>query len=68
MAALSLSLPTVHAQETASDASAVPPAKLTAATISYQKFTSQDALGKYLTQQYHIRTPQELSSCEVCHR
>jgi hypothetical protein len=25
-------------------------------------------LGKYLTQEYHIRTPQELSSCETCHR
>jgi hypothetical protein len=36
--------------------------------IRYTKFTSQDALGKYLTEQYHIRTPNELSSCEVCHR
>jgi hypothetical protein len=35
---------------------------------SYQKFTSQGELGKYLTQQYHIRTANELSSCEVCHR
>jgi hypothetical protein len=35
---------------------------------SYQKFTSQDDLGKYLTQQYHIRGANELSSCEVCHR
>jgi hypothetical protein len=68
MAALSLNLPTVHAQETASDASAVSPTKIAATSISYQKFTSQDALGKYLTQQYRIRTPQELSSCEVCHR
>lgn len=34
----------------------------------YLKFTSQDALGKYLVAQYHIRTPQELSSCETCHR
>ena len=35
---------------------------------SYQKFTSQMDLGKYLTAQYHIRTPQQLSSCETCHR
>ena len=35
---------------------------------SYQKFTSQIDLGKYLTSQYHIRTPGELSSCETCHR
>ncbi len=35
---------------------------------SYQKFTSQDDLGRYLTQQYHIRTANELASCEVCHR
>ena len=36
--------------------------------VSYTKFTSQDDLGKYLTAQYHIRTANELSSCEVCHR
>jgi hypothetical protein len=35
---------------------------------SYQKFTSQMDLGHYLLQQYHIRTANELSSCEVCHR
>ena len=35
---------------------------------SYQKFTSQMELGKFLTAQYHIRTANELSSCEVCHR
>jgi hypothetical protein len=35
---------------------------------SYTKFTSQMELGKYLTAQYHIRTPNELSSCETCHR
>ncbi len=32
------------------------------------KFTSQIDLGKYLTAEYHIRTPTELSSCETCHR
>jgi ferredoxin len=36
--------------------------------MSYKKFTSQSDLGKYLAAQYHIRTPQELTSCEVCHR
>jgi len=35
---------------------------------SYQKFTSQIELGRYLTAQYHIRRPNELSSCETCHR
>ncbi|GAC1421239.1 MAG: hypothetical protein NVSMB62_15990 [Acidobacteriaceae bacterium] len=35
---------------------------------SYQKFTRQDDLGHYLMAQYHIRTANELSSCEVCHR
>jgi hypothetical protein len=35
---------------------------------SYVKFTRQIDLGHYLTQQYHIRTANELSSCEVCHR
>jgi hypothetical protein len=39
-----------------------------AVPASYQKFTSQIELGKYLTAQYHIRTPNELSSCETCHR
>ena len=38
------------------------------ATLNYTKFSSQEALGKYLTSQYHIRAPNELSSCEVCHR
>jgi hypothetical protein len=35
---------------------------------SYTKFTSQEELGKYLIQQYHIRRPDELTSCETCHR
>ncbi len=38
------------------------------AVLNYQKFTSQDEMGKFLEGQYHIRTPRELSSCEVCHR
>jgi hypothetical protein len=34
----------------------------------YQPFTSQMDLGRYLTEQYHIRPPNELTSCETCHR
>ncbi len=58
------SIPTSGAGQTVADGS--PNAILLPA--SYQKFTSQVDLGKYLTAQYHIRTPNELSSCEVCHR
>ena len=36
--------------------------------VAYKEFRSQKELGRYLTEQYHIRTPNELSSCEVCHR
>jgi len=35
---------------------------------SYIKFTNQNDLGHYLSAQYHIRTANELASCEVCHR
>ncbi len=35
---------------------------------SYQKFTSQIDLGHYLMAEYHIRTANELASCETCHR
>jgi hypothetical protein len=37
-------------------------------SAAYQKFTGQDELGGFLVQHYKIRTPNELSSCEVCHR
>jgi hypothetical protein len=37
-------------------------------SINYIKFTDQTKLGNFLAEQYHIRTPRELSSCEVCHR
>jgi hypothetical protein len=33
-----------------------------------QTYTSQMDLGRYLTAQYHIRPPNELTSCETCHR
>ena len=35
---------------------------------SYVKFTDQKALGEFLVDRYHIRTPNQLSSCETCHR
>ena len=44
----------------------VPPA--VTMPLNYVKFTSQEELGHYLMKQYHIRTANELSSCEVCHR
>jgi hypothetical protein len=34
----------------------------------FQKFTSQDEMGQFLVEQYKIRTPEDLTSCEVCHR
>ncbi|MDP9049922.1 MAG: cytochrome c family protein, partial [Acidobacteriota bacterium] len=37
-------------------------------TPGTQSFTSQKDLGRYLTAQYHIRPPNELTSCETCHR
>ena len=45
----------------------VPPLGITM-PASYQKFTNQMDLGRYLTAQYHIRNPEQLSSCETCHR
>jgi hypothetical protein len=36
--------------------------------LEYKKFTSQMELGHFLEKNYHIRTPRELTSCEVCHR
>jgi hypothetical protein len=35
---------------------------------NYVKFTSQGQLGHFLVLHYKIRTPRELTSCEVCHR
>jgi hypothetical protein len=35
---------------------------------TYQKFTSQQDLGLFLVDHYKIRTPKDLTSCEVCHR
>jgi hypothetical protein len=55
------------AGETVSDVPA-PGTPLLDMPMSYTKFTSQTDLGAYLTQQYHIRPPDNLVSCEVCHR
>jgi hypothetical protein len=52
----------------AGEGQTVSDAPVIAMPASYVKFTSQIELGHYLTQQYHIRTANELSSCEVCHR
>jgi hypothetical protein len=49
-------------EHTASDAPAI------TMPANYVPFTSQAELGHYLMKQYHIRTANELSSCEVCHR
>ena len=54
--------PTTGEGQTVSDVPAI------AIPASYTKYTSQADLGRYLTAQYHIRTANELSSCEVCHR
>ena len=34
----------------------------------YRKFTSQEDMGHFLVKHYKIRTPKDLTSCEVCHR
>jgi hypothetical protein len=73
--------PAAHSQEVAELS---PPALLKAAaltgdtggstmngigtTAQYSKFTSQMELGHFLEKEYHIRTPKDLTSCEVCHR
>lgn len=44
------------------------PGMVLPATVKYVKYTSQQALGEFLVAQYNIRTPRELTSCEVCHR
>jgi hypothetical protein len=61
----SLQLPAAGARGIAGDVAA---ATIPAATLNYQKFTSQEDLGKFLVVHYNIRTPKDLMSCEVCHR
>jgi hypothetical protein len=33
-----------------------------------RQFIDQMSMGKYLVAQYHVRTPNEIQSCETCHR
>jgi hypothetical protein len=60
----SLNLPVHGAKGLVAD---VNPATLPVTPV-YQKFTSQQDLGLFLVKNYKIRTPRELTSCEVCHR
>jgi hypothetical protein len=60
----SMTMPGAGAKGLAGDVSAaLPPA-----APSYQKFSSQEDIGKFLVVHYKIRTPKDLTSCEVCHR
>ena len=64
-AALQLPAPGIGQKPAVSDLSseALPPPQ-----VNYVKFTDQEKLGHFLVDQYHIRNPRELSSCETCHR
>jgi hypothetical protein len=62
VASLELPLGGAHGQAGDVAAAALPVAPV------YKRFTSQDELGHFLLDHYKIRTPQELTSCEVCHR
>jgi hypothetical protein len=57
-----------HATSAGQTVSDGPPMAVLVPASKYRKFTSQIDLGRYLTSQYHIRPPNELSSCETCHR
>jgi hypothetical protein len=61
----SLHLPAAGVAAVSGDVAA---AAVPAAAPNYQKFTSQMDLGHFLEVQYKIRTPKDLTSCEVCHR
>jgi hypothetical protein len=60
----SLDLPGARTKGVATDVAA---ARLPVSP-AYHKFTSQEELGHFLEKQYKIRTPKDLTSCEVCHR
>ena len=63
----SLQLPLHGAIGTSGLAGDVAAATLPVAPV-FKKFTSQEELGHFLVDRYKIRTPRELTSCEVCHR
>jgi hypothetical protein len=69
MAAMSSPLAGLHAQTAATviGSENTMPIQLPAG-LHYTRFTSQEALGQFLLERYNIRTPRELTSCEVCHR
>jgi hypothetical protein len=58
----SLQLPLEHGMAWDVAGGALPAAPM------YAKFTGQDELGHFLLDHYKIRTPKDLTSCEVCHR
>jgi hypothetical protein len=59
-----LKLPGMGAVEAQADGAMM----MMSARPSYTKFTSQHELGNFLIDHYKIRKPNELASCEVCHR
>jgi hypothetical protein len=61
----SLHLGQAGAKGLSGDVAAAP---MPATAPNFQKFTSQQDLGLFLVEHYKIRTPKDLTSCEVCHR
>jgi hypothetical protein len=68
LASLHINPAATGAMMVGAQATDAPSGVLTTAPVSYTKFTSQEALGAFLVQHYNIRSPRDLSSCEVCHR
>ena len=64
MTPLALLRPVSLTTGSSTDAAPSPPA----ATLEIHEFTSQNDLGQFLLVHYKIRTPKDLTSCEVCHR
>jgi hypothetical protein len=60
----SLQAPSTGAKGVAGDA----PGAAMPVPANYKKFTDQSDMGHFLVEHYKIRTPRELTSCEVCHR
>jgi hypothetical protein len=67
IAALRL-IPAINAQAASAQASDASGGLLSPPSLTYTKFTSQEALGGFLFQHYNIRPARELSNCETCHR
>jgi hypothetical protein len=45
-----------------------PPSARTPVTVDERSFTDQASLGHYLKTRYHLRSPQDITSCWTCHR